>query len=103
MGSTIQNIHRQFSDPRMKPDRVGPTAGATAITIEIVPMVWPRRSAGTSFITVVINSGTMTAVPQACTTRPVSRTAKPGASAEISVPTQNSDIAATKMARTGKR
>ncbi len=49
MGSTIQNIHRQFSDPRMKPDRVGPTAGATAMTIEMVPMVCPRRSAGIEF------------------------------------------------------
>ncbi len=103
MGSTIQNIHRQFSEPRMNPDRVGPTAGATAMTIEMVPIVWPRRSAGISFITVVISSGTMTAVPQACTIRPPSSTAKPGASAEIRVPAQNADIDARKTARTEKR
>ncbi len=74
MGSTAQKVHRQFRDPRMKPDSVGPTAGATAMTIEIVPMVWPRRSGGISRITVVISSGTMTAVPQACTMRPPSST-----------------------------
>lgn len=101
MGSTIQNIHRQSSDPRMNPDRVGPTAGATAMTMEMVPMVCPRRSAGISFMTVVISSGTMTAVPHACTMRPASRTANPGANAATSVPTQNSDIAAMKMVRTG--
>jgi hypothetical protein len=44
------------------------------MTIEIVPMVWPRRSGGISRITVVISSGTMTAVPQACTMRPPSST-----------------------------
>lgn len=44
---------------------VGPIAGATAMTMVIVPIVAPRRSGGVSRITVVISSGTITAVPQA--------------------------------------
>ncbi len=39
IGRTIQNIHRQSSEPRMNPDRVGPIAGATAITMEMVPII----------------------------------------------------------------
>ena len=73
------------------------------MTIEMVPIVCPRRSAGINVMTVVMSSGTMTAVPQACTIRPASSTAKPGARAETSVPAQNNDIDPTKIARTGKR
>ena len=74
---------------------MGPTAGATAITTVIVPIMAPRRCAGTSRITVVISSGTITAVPQACAIRPVSSRGNPGASAAMSVPVANSDIDAT--------
>ncbi len=55
-------------------------------------MVAPRRSAGTSRITDVINSGTITAVPAACTIRPAISIGKPGASAHTRVPALNSDI-----------
>ncbi|GAA3038178.1 hypothetical protein GCM10017559_77750 [Streptosporangium longisporum] len=76
---------------------VGPIAGATAITIVIVPMVAPRRSTGTSRITVVISSGIITAVPAACRTRAASSTSKPGASAPSRVPRANRVIAAAKI------
>jgi hypothetical protein len=79
---------------RITPDSVGPTAGATATTIVIVPIVAPRRDTGTSRRTDVIRSGTITAVPAACTTRPVISIGKPGASAEMSVPAVNSDMEA---------
>lgn len=74
---------------------MGPIAGATAMTIVIVPMVRPRRSSGTRRITVVMSSGIITAVPHAWTTRPASRTPNPGASAATSVPRLNSVIDAT--------
>src|SRR5690625_2508354 len=48
MGSTVRNIHRQDVLARMNPENVGPTAGATAITMEIMPMVRPRRETGTN-------------------------------------------------------
>ena len=76
----------------MIPDRVGPIAGATAITTVMVPMVAPRRSAGTSLIIEVISSGIITAVPAACTIRPAISIGKPGASAETRVPVLNSSI-----------
>ncbi len=88
-GSTTQNIQRQPSDDSTAPPMVGPIAGATAITMVIVPMVAPRRWGGTRRITEVISSGSITAVPQACTTRPTSRTPKPGASPLINVPRLN--------------
>ena len=68
-------------------------AGATEMTIEMLPMTAPRRVGGTSVITAVMSSGSMIAVPPACTTRATSSTAKPGASAATSVPTLNSVIA----------
>jgi len=92
MGSTTQNIHRQPSMVRITPESVGPIAGATAMTTVIVPIVDPRRSTGTNLITDVISNGTITAVPAACTIRPVISTGNPGASAEINVPRLNSDI-----------
>ncbi len=82
---------------------VGPTAGATAMTMVIVPIVAPRRSGGTRRITEVMSSGTITAVPQACTTRPTSRTPKPGARALSNVPVLNRLSDARKMCRGVKR
>lgn|GEM_PF-3052357 len=61
-------------------------AGATAITMEMLPIMAPRVSDGTSLITVVISRGIITAVPEACTMRPISSTGKPGASAHTTVP-----------------
>ena len=68
-------------------------AGATAITMEMLPITTPRRIGGTSVITVVISSGIMIAVPPACTTRAASSTANPGATAASSVPALNNPIA----------
>ena len=45
----------------------------------------------------------MIAVPLACTTRAASRTSKPGASAAMSVPAENSDMAAIKIGRVANR
>ena len=59
------NIQRQSRWARMKPLIVGPSAGATEMTMDILPMTTPRRSGGTKVITVVINSGIMIAVPMA--------------------------------------
>ncbi len=98
-GSTIQNIHRQLSEARIAPPIVGPMAGATAMTIVIVPIVEPRRSGGTRRMIDVISSGIITAVPHAWTTRPISRTAKPGASALMSVPRLNNVSDARKTCR----
>src|SRR5918992_5501836 len=85
------------------PDTVGPIAGATEITIEMLPMIAPRRAGGTSVITVVMSSGSMIAVPLAWMTRAASRIAKPGATAARNVPELNSAIAMAKRDRVGTR
>ena len=103
IGSTSRNIQRQSSTLRISPEIVGPMAGATEMTIEMLPMVRPRDAGGTSVITVVISSGIMMAVPLACTTRANSSTSKPGASAAISVPVLNSVMAVMKTGRVLKR
>ena len=66
-------------------------------------MTAPRRAGGTSVITVVISSGSMIAVPLACTTRAASSTGNPGASAATSVPALNRPIAVPYRARVGTR
>ncbi|AFR09697.1 hypothetical protein B005_4491 [Nocardiopsis alba ATCC BAA-2165] len=93
IGRIRPKSQRQSSMLRMSPDRVGPTAGATAMTMEMLPMVRPRRSAGIRFSTVVMSSGIMIAVPEACTIRPISRTVKFGARKQIRVPRLNRVIA----------
>ncbi len=102
MGSTIQKMKRQLSELRMSPEIVGPTAGATEITMEMLPIIRPRLDGGTSVITVVMSSGSMMAVPLACTTRASRSTGNPGASAAMSVPALNSDMATPKRTRVGK-
>jgi len=72
-------------------------AGATDITIEILPMVLPRPSGGTSCMTVVISSGIMIAVPVACTTRPTTSSSSPGETAQTSVPIEKIDMARMKI------
>src|SRR5690625_7290587 len=57
IGSTARNIQRQLKLARMKPEKVGPVAGATEMTMEIRPIVRPRRETGTNVITVVMSSG----------------------------------------------
>ena len=78
---------------------VGPIAGATDMTMEILPMVLPRWSGGTSVITVVISSGIMIAVPTAWTTRPAISSSIPGAMAQTRVPAENTDMARMKIGR----
>src|SRR5690606_38840972 len=65
MGATSQNIQRQSSTLRMRPEIVGPIAGATDMTMAMLPIVLPREAGGTRVITVVISSGIMMAVPVA--------------------------------------
>ena len=103
IGSTRMNIQRQSSTLRIRPEMVGPIAGATEMTMEMLPMVLPRAAGGTRVITVVISSGIMIAVPMACTTRPTISTSKPGAMAAISVPVLNRVIAARNTGRVLKR
>ena len=88
---------------RIRPEIVGPMAGATEITIDTRPMNRPRSAGATSVMSVVMSSGIMIAVPLACTTRASSRTSKPGASAAMSVPVENRLIAAMKIGRVAKR
>lgn len=73
------------------------------MTIVIVPIVAPRRSAGTRRRIVVISSGSIIAVPPACTMRPTSSIAKPGANPATAVPTVNSPSDARKTCRGVKR
>lgn len=79
----------------MTPEMVGPTAGATAMTMEITPIIAPRLWAGTTVSTVVMSSGSMIAVPLACVMRPSRSSSKPGAEAASRVPTVNRVIAVT--------
>jgi hypothetical protein len=103
MGSTKPNSQRHENALRIRPEIVGPMAGATEMTIEMLPMMRPRCAGSTRVRTVVMSSGIMIAVPLACTMRPTSRTVKPGASRAISVPTENRPIAQTNTGRVLKR
>src|SRR5699024_901703 len=103
IGSMIQNKQCQVSELRMKPETVGPSAGATEITIEMMPITAPRRSVGTTVRVTVISSGMIRAVPIAWMTRAVNRTAKVGASAATKVPTRKNNSAVTKMVLVLKR
>ncbi len=87
----------------MAPASVGPIAGASEITMLTRPIMRPRMAAGTTVISVVMSSGIMMAVPEACTTRATSSIGKPGARNATSVPAENSDIAATNIVRVVKR
>ncbi len=103
IGSTTAKMERQPTVSSRKPERVGPIAGASEITTLTRPIMRPRDCAGTTVMIVVISSGNMIAVPEACTTRATSSTGKPGASSAISVPAENRVIAATNMTRVVKR
>ena len=87
----------------MRPDRVGPIAGATAMTMLTLPITTPRRWIGTSVRIVVISSGSMIAVPDAWTIRPSSSTQKPGASPASRVPALNRPSAAPYTVRVENR
>src|SRR5690606_29199808 len=87
----------------MKPPIVGPSAGATEMTMEILPIVRPRDSGGTRFMTVVMSKGIMMAVPHAWTMRPNNSTSKPGAVPESSVPALNRVMARINTGRVLRR
>jgi hypothetical protein len=85
------------------PPTVGPSAGATEITMAIMPITEPRRWRGTKVMVTVISSGITNAVPAACTTRPASKKIKAGASAAATVPTIKSRQAVINTWRVVKR
>ena len=91
IGSIVQNSMCQLFSARrrMKPDTVGPMAGATAMTMDMLPIIVPRLRSGTRRRTVVMSRGSSTAVPAAWMTRPMMTTVKPGAMAPMSVPATN--------------
>ena len=103
IGSTSQNMYRHDRKLRIRPEIVGPIAGATDMTIETRPMNRPRSDGATSVMRVVMSSGIMMAVPVACTTRASSSTSKPGASAASSVPAENRLIAVMNTGRVAMR
>ncbi len=83
----------------MTPERAGPSAGATEMARVTLPMTRPRSRSSTTVMSVVMSSGSMTAVPAACTTRPPTSTGKVGAAAQTTVPAANTDIATAKACR----
>src|ERR1700722_6655200 len=83
----------------MIPERGGPIAGATEITVVMNPMVLPRVSGGARVITVVISSGIMIAVPDAWMMRASTSTGRLAARVAINVPSENNDIAQMKTGR----
>ena len=87
----------------MNPEKAGPIAGATAMTMVMKPMVRPRRAGGTKVITVVMSSGSMTAVPLAWMTRAATSIGKTWAAAASTVPAMNRPIAPMKTVRVVKR
>ena len=60
--------------------------GGTEMASMTLPMTRPRSFSGTTFISVVMSSGIITAVPPACTIRAASSTSNVGASVANSVP-----------------
>src|SRR5690625_4663514 len=87
----------------MKPEIVGPRAGAAEITTPTRPITVPRLRSGTRARVVVISSGSTIAVPAAGTTQAINSTPKVGANVATSVPARNSDMAVVNMARTLRR
>ena len=88
---------------RIRPDTVGPIAGATEMAMLTLPMTAPRRANGTRVRMVVISSGSMIAVPPAWMTLASRRIPKPGASAASAVPPEKSPMASKNTARVDSR
>ena len=95
----VQKMTCQLDMLNTKPPTVGPSAGATEITTEIMPITLPRRCGGTRVIATVISVGIIKAVPAAWNTRPTSSTPKAGASAASTVPARNTPDDAKKICR----
>ncbi len=99
IGSIITNSTRQDQWSTMKPDRVGPIAGAKEITRPKVPIAVPRRWIGKIAKRIVCISGMIMPPLAACTTRPTRSTAYTGATAQMSVPSAKMPIAAKNIVR----
>jgi hypothetical protein len=97
MGRMMANSHRQPGPSTMNPDSVGPIAGASAMTMPTRPIMRPRWREGTTFMIVVMSSGSMMPVPPAWMIRPVSSMTNPLADRHTSVPRENREIAARKI------
>ena len=69
----------------------------------MLPITCPCREGGTRFITVVISSGIMIAVPEACTIRPSSRGRNAGETAQTRVPAVKVVIAIANTCRVENR
>ncbi len=102
-GSTSPNSQRHENACRISPEAVGPRAGAIEIVMVTLPITRPRSCSGTTFISVVIRSGIITAAPMAWIARPANSTPKTGARAATSVPTPKTLIAPVKAVRVGTR
>lgn len=87
----------------MAPPTVGPRAGATEITMAIMPITEPRRWRGTKVMATVINNGITKAVPAAWITRPINKKTNAGARAATTVPLINSKHAVINTCRVLKR
>ena len=92
-GSTNTKTRRHEPTFRMRPEITGPNAGATEMASMTLPMTRPRSFSGTTFISVVMSSGIITAVPAAWMLRATSSTSNVGASAASRVPARNVIIA----------
>lgn len=85
-GKEIQKIQFQVKFSKISPEIVGPTAGANIITSPIIPIAEPRLCSGKISKIVLNINGSNSAVPTACTTRPIINIANVGESAAMSVP-----------------
>ncbi len=103
IGRTKTNMKRQEKCSRIRPETVGPMAGATEMAMLTLPITKPRRVTGTRVRMVVISRGSMMAVPPAWTIRASRRISNPGASAASSVPPENRPMASIKTARVDSR
>jgi hypothetical protein len=88
---------------RIRPETVGPMAGATEMAMLTLPMTAPRRAKGTRVRMVVISRGSMIAVPPAWMTLASRRIPKPGATAARAVPPEKRPMASRNTARVDRR
>lgn len=86
-GINNQKIQFQESFPRIKPVKVGPMAGANIMTNPLTPITVPIFCGGKTCIVTANVSGRISPVPIPWIIRPVNRSGKLGARAEIAAPT----------------
>ena len=92
MGSTSANSHRHAKTLRMSPEIVGPTAGATEITIEMLPIVLPRDRGGHEGHHGRHQQRQHDRRAGRRITRAITSTVRPGATAATSVPTKTGSL-----------